>query len=178
LLIVRTSRQIRDGDENDRICPQSWSALNHRDGPWTVDFVLEGITDFAFSVWTVGYVWLVCFRTVSYVWLICFRTGSYVWLVCFRTVSYVWLVCFRTGSYVWLVCFRTVSYVWLVCFVLRARFSEYTTGGVLTKCVALYEQFQNTIEKIVRKRYPSLHTNTWPLIVLAWCRPTNKQWRG
>ena len=56
----------------------------------------------------------------------------------------------------WLVCFRTVSYVWLVCFVLRARFSEYTTGGVLTKCVALYEQFQNTIEKIVRKRYHSL----------------------
>jgi hypothetical protein len=28
----------------------------HRDGPRTVDFVLEGITDFAFSIWTVGYI--------------------------------------------------------------------------------------------------------------------------
>ena len=29
--------------------------MNNRDGLRTVDFVLEGIMDFAFSVWTVGY---------------------------------------------------------------------------------------------------------------------------
>jgi hypothetical protein len=77
LLIVRTSRLaallelitmdprstwFRDGDENDRICPRSWSTLNHRDRPRTVDFVLEGITDFAFSVWTVGYIFYMSVR--------------------------------------------------------------------------------------------------------------------
>jgi hypothetical protein len=46
---------VRDGDENDRICPRSWSALNHRDGPRTVDIFLERIADIAFSVWTIGY---------------------------------------------------------------------------------------------------------------------------
>jgi hypothetical protein len=56
LFIDPRSTWFRDGDENDRICPRSWSALNHRDGPWTVDFVLERIADFAFSVWTIGYI--------------------------------------------------------------------------------------------------------------------------
>ena len=55
MLIDPRSTWFRDGDENDRICPWSWFALNHCDGPRTVDFVLEGITDFAFSIWTVGY---------------------------------------------------------------------------------------------------------------------------
>jgi len=50
------SRWFRDGDENDRICPRSWSALNHSDSPRTVDFVRDGIADFAFSVWTALYI--------------------------------------------------------------------------------------------------------------------------
>jgi len=40
-------------------CPRSWSALNHRDGPQTVDFVLEGIADFGFSLWAALYILLV-----------------------------------------------------------------------------------------------------------------------
>jgi hypothetical protein len=51
---------IRDGDENDRICPRSWSALNHRDGPRTVDIFLERIADIAFSVWTIESPYKVC----------------------------------------------------------------------------------------------------------------------
>jgi hypothetical protein len=58
--LCATSRRIRvqrDGNENDRICPWSWAALNHCDGPWTVDFVLDGITDYAYSLWAALYVW-------------------------------------------------------------------------------------------------------------------------
>ena len=52
--LCATDPRFRDGDENDRICPRSWSALNHRDGPRTVDIFLERIADIAFSVWTIG----------------------------------------------------------------------------------------------------------------------------
>jgi hypothetical protein len=34
--------------------------LNHRDGPRTVDIFLERIADIAFSVWTIGYMYIVC----------------------------------------------------------------------------------------------------------------------
>ena len=51
---IRDHPRFRNGDENDRICPRSWSALNHRDGPRTVDIFLERIADIAFSVWTIG----------------------------------------------------------------------------------------------------------------------------
>jgi hypothetical protein len=56
------ARQIHDGDENDRICPRSWSVLNHRDGPRTVDIFLERIADIAFSVWTIGYIYCTYYK--------------------------------------------------------------------------------------------------------------------
>ena len=56
---------FRDGDENDRICPRSWSALNHRDGPRTVDFVLDGIADFVFSLWAALYMIIHYFDIVN-----------------------------------------------------------------------------------------------------------------